>query len=742
MEQINQQENLNMDAFEQAAQLRAKAQALEAKETVRRRLLELIEISKDPYYDQYLAQMMKDLESGKATPGQVSKEAERTYILYQQRMGEVLADPIPTAQVSRKNETLQQGKSVQEQQSSSMEQTACVQAVKQKDTVEFKIGAGIFSTLGAVFVLVSLVIFGFNFLEGIWQGVCLYVAAAAVILLSELLIRRLSPKISLIISAIGISSLFISTVINYLVLKNINGIVASVITLAIAAFSILYSRKKDATSVRLITFFGCYICFFPIKGFESELSFLIMMGMVFAINLASVLLPNQKNGALIGCVHMITHLIYTTGVTVMVLADKMDITYVSFFVVLSLVLLNLIYYSQKQKLELWYSVIYSIVLGFFALILIAVSSVTYGNSSDEAVLFCKYLTEAMTLAVAIVFFVLWGKEKSRWIQYYFIAAIVILFNGFTDYNLEATIAISLMFVITRFLCKEKELLVLDSILTMVMVLQGMYVAEEWYAIPITVILILSVVTIKNWHIYQEIVLTVFFLFMLSVTIDLDGKWTLPIVVASLPVMFLAFNHLPNLREKQQFPYNVVNIVFAGILSLFTIFLEDYIVSFVVMLVGAVIILIAFRERYKMNVPRKYMFLAGYLIVMILTAGYESPVMESVLLMIVSVICVGIGFRLKDKVYRIFGLIMAVLVCIKLIVFDFGELESMAKAILFLLVGIIALAISFLYIYLEKKEDEEEKEQELMQQMTQEVIIKEESVLQEIKADTEERIGAE
>ena len=83
-------------------------------------------------------------------------------------------------------------------------------------------------------------------------------------------------------------------------------------------------------------------------------------------------------------------------------------------------------------------------------------------------------------------------------------------------------------------------------------------------------------------------------------------------------------------------------------------------------------------------------------------------------MIVAIICVALGFAYKDKVYRICGLVMSIIVCVKLIAYDFIELETMAKAILFLMVGIIALAISFLYIYLEKKEDEEEKEAEALQ----------------------------
>ena len=78
----------DMEALEKAKKLREEAEAIEAKARVKHRLLKLIEISEDPYYDQYLNQMLKDLESGKATPAQVAREADRTYKLYQQRMSQ------------------------------------------------------------------------------------------------------------------------------------------------------------------------------------------------------------------------------------------------------------------------------------------------------------------------------------------------------------------------------------------------------------------------------------------------------------------------------------------------------------------------------------------------------------------------------------------------------------------------------------------------------------------------------
>ena len=328
--EINQEQD--MDGFARARKLREEAEALEAKERIKRRLLQLMEISKDPYFDQYLNQMLKDLNSGKATAKQVEKEADRTWALYQQRMGiKVSPKPQTVAPVVTQNPA----PTVTTPQNMQVVETHSYQ--KTKDTMEFKIGAGIFSTVGAVFVLVALVIIGFHFLQGIWQGLCLYAVSLAVIFVSELILRKLNKTFSLVITGIGISSLFISTVINYFVLKTVNGLAAAIITICIAILSIWISRKKDATSIRLITFLGCYICFLPIKGFESELNFLIMIGLLSIVQIVSIFLPNQNNREIISCVHMAVHTVFTGVVTTIVLLNEMDAIYASFFIIISLI---------------------------------------------------------------------------------------------------------------------------------------------------------------------------------------------------------------------------------------------------------------------------------------------------------------------------------------------------------------------------------------------------------------------
>ena len=68
---------------------------------VRERLVQLQKQSQDPEYDRYLAQMMRDLEAGRATPEQVEQEAQRSYGIYVQRMREMNSNPVRPRGIAR-----------------------------------------------------------------------------------------------------------------------------------------------------------------------------------------------------------------------------------------------------------------------------------------------------------------------------------------------------------------------------------------------------------------------------------------------------------------------------------------------------------------------------------------------------------------------------------------------------------------------------------------------------------------
>ena len=219
----NQENNQNINNLDRARMLRQEAMFLEQKERVRSRLVYLMSISEDEYYNKYLEQMKKDLESGKASPAQVEQEAQRSYNRYRQKMAQAKsAATIPTAAIisqpgvlarkdreaSRQRDTAVAGQPVipENTKISSASPGSLRESGPQKNTIEFKIGMHVFSIIGAIFVLAAFAITGFYF----WGGI---------------------------------------------------GTMA--VTMLIALGIIFVSRKKESAVLRIISLASCYVCFSP-----------------------------------------------------------------------------------------------------------------------------------------------------------------------------------------------------------------------------------------------------------------------------------------------------------------------------------------------------------------------------------------------------------------------------------------------------------------------------------------------
>ena len=83
-----------------------------------------------------------------------------------------------------------------------------------------------------------------------------------------------------------------------------------------------------------------------------------------------------------------------------------------------------------------------------------------------------------------------------------------------------------------------------------------------------------------------------------------------------------------------------------------------------------------------------------------------PLICSVLICILAAAMIGGGFMKKDKPIRIYGLCLLIFVALKLVGYDFKEAETLTRIVVFLVVGLVILGVSFLYIYLEKQQDAE------------------------------------
>lgn len=641
------------------------------RERTEQKLSELMRLSKEPYFSRYVAQMKKDLEEGVATPLQVEREADRSYAEYQRRM---------------------------------RDREAAQPELKTK-SVEFKIGIHVFSLIGALFILAAFVTFGFYFLKGAFQGICIYMAAFALVLFSELFLRRKMQKFAGVITGIGIGCLYAANIVNYLVLHLVNGIIAVLLTLLIAAATIWLSRKRDSVVIRLIGLIGCYVCLYPIHGFETELSFFVLTVILFIVNVAGVLFPNQSRAAAILAVHAALNVIFTGALLIIAGLDHVQATYLAALLLSSFIFMEIMaFVNRKREKDNEIFIITCIGSGLLLFMMFLLETIT----GEQLV---GLIMAAVTAAVSMLFFLLWEKEDERkWAQVYFAAGLFLLIGAFSDQPVEQTITVGVIFLIARIGNRQRQLTALEAIAAVAVGLTGIGLSGSVYAYILAVLLVLLSFRINKLYVFHEIVTTASVLVIWFLKCEwfrlynwgMDGKWFYPVAVLLLMLLFLLFHHLQGLRDKKQEVYNIVSLCFIGIFCLLPLFEGHLWTRIAIMAAGTLAAFLLLRKRYGLYWKGNTLLWAVFFSLYSITGNFGSPVVSSILIMAAAFFLVGIGFRHKEKMERITGLVLAALVCLKLVLYDFREAELLYRMIVFLIVGVMALGISFLYMFLEKK----------------------------------------
>ena len=641
------------------------------RERTEQKLSELMRLSKEPYFSRYVAQMKKDLEEGVATPLQVEREADRSYAEYQRRM---------------------------------RDREAAQPELKTK-SVEFKIGIHVFSLIGALFILAAFVTFGFYFLKGAFQGICIYMAAFALVLFSELFLRRKMQKFAGVITGIGIGCLDAANIVNYLVLHLVNGIIAVLLTLLIAAATIWLSRKRDSVVIRLIGLIGCYVCLYPIHGFETELSFFVLTVILFIVNVAGVLFPNQSRAAAILAVHAALNVIFTGALLIIAGLDHVQATYLAALLLSSFIFMEIMaFVNRKREKDNEIFIITCIGSGLLLFMMFLLETIT----GEQLV---GLIMAAVTAAVSMLFFLLWEKEDERkWAQVYFAAGLFLLIGAFSDQPVEQTITVGVIFLIARIGNRQRQLTALEAIAAVAVGLTGIGLSGSVYAYILAALLVLLSFRINKLYVFHEIVTTASVLVIWFLKCEwfrlynwgMDGKWFYPVAVLLLMLLFLLFHHLQGLRDKKQEVYNIVSLCFIGIFCLLPLFEGHLWTRIAIMAAGTLAAFLLLRKRYGLYWKGNTLLWAGFFSLYSITGNFGSPVVSSILIMAAAFFLVGIGFRHKEKMERITGLVLAALVCLKLVLYDFREAELLYRMIVFLIVGVMALGISFLYMFLEKK----------------------------------------
>ncbi len=683
-------------------QRRAQEQGLASEQLkVLEHIRHLQSISRDPDYNQFLNQMHRDLEHKVVSPQRVSAELDRSYAVYRKRMYHNQPYSPPPGQLPSHPGPLPVSPEDKDRSNSA---------------IEFFVGAGVLSIIGALFLVVAFIAFGLNVLEGMAQGMIIYAVPAITVLLSELILKRKLPRLAAAITGAGIAAIYVSNIINYRYLEIISSLSAVLITLAVVILSMLLGRKKRS-AFRLVCIAGCYLSFLLVGSMYTDMGFLVSVGTFFLINVAVLFLPGNRESKSAGLFHMGLNILFTVIFAAGAAAGGVAVVYIIFGITLSLVLLNIYFHIQeKDTLQVVFYIIELVILGLVTLL--SVSSAT-ASQLISVNLYTRLIAVILTLAAGFFFYLFSRDQRMKLaVQYYtLMTSLMIIMNHAV--GAESFYALLLFFVIGRLFLRRKELEVYNCIVTVAAFSYGLSEADRPQSWLYFGAFLISVLFIRRWHLFYRYTATLFLLIFASLALpsyNLSNPACAAILGGLIPAVHFitaAKDKRASMQSKPSGHYTESNVLIGqiytisclgvlGIVSLYSIYCRNVLAVVVTSLIGAASVLLYLTPRFHLNFKRKYLIIAGYLTFMSFIIRVNIPVFVSVFLAALAMFCIYAGFKAKDKALRIYGLVLALYVGVKVTAYDFRESGSLQRIILFLVIGVIMLIISLIYIKLEKR----------------------------------------
>lgn len=677
--------------------------------------------SQDADYTRYLEDLLLQLRQGRITVSYAAAELNRTYPIYQQRVGMMWQQYI--------------------------QQVPYIQPQKAKrKNVEFAVGAGVLSVLGVLFVLAAFVLLSINYMNSMLKGMCLYGIAAAVLLFSELYLKRKLPKSAIGITGFGICSLYMATMINYLYFANFNVWIAAGISILISLTAVLLSRKRDSGILRIISFVGCYVCIFPISrvlsgesGQTQAIHFGFITIIILGINLMTVFLPVKKNRVMANIFHLIANAVFVIGFVNLMCRYLDNFSYALFFMISVLLVQGVIFYqlekphfdAEQHKEKAGNVTAYVVTTGLILMYFVILSLLAVRDGFAASV----HLASGMFLAVCGILFFLFRKSSFKWLQYWmFCTAVLLVYTirldgaavslhivgkDFKWWTMGVTLVV---FASAKILSRKKILRVSELLITIFTALQAVAAFMDYDMLLSVSALypgkeadlaaslictlcflgafLLSLAALYHWKsVYEEIVMCVFGAFIL---ILFRNELTPAALMCVFFTGVILFNSIEFFRGKYIKIFNYINLFLIACLYLAAVFTKNNISCGIMMVLGISFMVLAFREQFGMDFKIKEIVFVLFLCYMVLIWNIPIPILKSILLMLIAIGAVAAGFAIRQKRLRITSLALTLAVCAKVVFYDFAGAETAEKIILFLMVGLIALAISGIYLALEKK----------------------------------------
>ncbi|MBZ9623369.1 DUF2339 domain-containing protein [Clostridium sp. FP2] len=584
-----------------------------------------------------------------------------------------------------------------------------------------KLGVGALNLVGIILILISLSTFGryvyVNFMSKEMKGATLFVISTLILLVGELYFSKKNYKFSKGITALGISGLYTAVIINYLVLNNLTGIFALVITAIITGGAIYLSYKKESNLLRIVTLIGAYICLVPVGKISMQQSYIIVTILVI-INILNIYFPLQaiKNKDINISFELYTSMLALFSTLIIGVSFDEDV------LILLLITITVIYSVQfmltcKEK----ESTLNSVGLLLYFIIYPLVISGKYWNSAI-------WYTPLVAYCIIGIVILLRVKNTSKWTGYvgFMLTCLAILLRinlmWGDKYTTVTIIAISILVLSTLMAwLKDKNIFLKSTLIGLVFISILSYLFNIDRSISIIYIVLFASILYCSKEFKNNLVIIAFKYFYLLtiagwvlnriINIDVLNNLESFIVLSICIIYTVIMNKVAILRHDNIKIMNYISLcivtlacIISGLFGNTEFYLTTALIVFI--LVSMFTEDYIDTKRLGHNKELIYALLSTYIVVRLsfmVDAVYEfKQLLISTSLMLVALGSVFLGFKINNSKLRKYGLILSLITCAKLMLVDFYSFNFIIKTLVFMIVGVIALIISYTFSKLEKE----------------------------------------
>lgn len=321
---------------------------------LKERIARMKQESVDLQFNQYLDQVLCNIQVEETNIQKIELYLQQNYELYQRKNG-IITESAPQQNV----QNIQNAQNIPPK---------TVVKAPQSRSLEFKIGTFVLGVVGIVFLLIAFVTFGRQYMSSTLQGIFFYLLGIGIFAFSELFMAKRIEKFSYFLSGLGISSLYITTILNYMYLKIFPAMVALAITAVITGFFFFLSYKKDSGMIRIICLLGCYVSLVPLGNFENIWEFAVLAIIIFALNLAGIICPTKSKSIAIDYMQYFCTVILSYYLVHLMSVSDMEMWPV--YIMAGSNLLNLYCVCLKRKNAMAYRLLYLFVYALLMIILL------------------------------------------------------------------------------------------------------------------------------------------------------------------------------------------------------------------------------------------------------------------------------------------------------------------------------------------------------------------------------------